>query len=191
MYPDPQPTSRTLGLPDLDSRIESHPTALGPTRRHWREEEKQGMLWHCSLHILHCTHILSERYSDIHVCGSIRGTVKATKSKTFDIFASQPASSKVTLYFLRLFICILVCASAILTCPIITLRTSLPCDVTLVNLMAALSASTTMSSLAQLRVRDVNAQKQRQHRHNDARLTKSGNPKSKQLLVMSTRPQSC
>ena len=113
------------------------------------------------------------------------------ESKTFDIFASQPASSKVTLYFLRLFICILVCASAILTCPIITLRTSLPCDVTLVNLMAALSASTTMSSLAQLRVRDVNAQKQRQHRHNDARLTKSGNPKSKQLLVMSTRPQSC
>lgn len=192
MYPDPQPTSHTLGLPDLNSRFESHPTALGPTWGHLREGEKRCMLWHRSLHILHCTHILSERYSDIHVYGSIRGTVKATKRVKLLIFlpASQPASPKVTLCFLCLFICILVCASAILTCPIITLRTSLPCDVTLVNLTAALCTSTTTSCLAQLQVRDINAQKQRQQRPNDARPTKSGNPKSKQLLVMSTQPQS-
>ena len=40
----------------------------------------------------------------------------------------------------------------------------------------------TMSSLAQLRVRDT--EKQRQDRNDDARLTESGNARSKQLLVM-------
>jgi len=44
----------------------------------------------------------------------------------------------------------------------------------------------TMSSLAQLRVQDTKAQKQRQCRRDDARLTKSRNPKSEQLLVMPT-----
>lgn len=129
------------------------------------------------------------RYTCIWQYKRYSQSYKESKTLIF-LPASQPASPKVTLCFLCLFICILVCASAILTCPIITLHTLLPCDVTLVNLTAALCTSTTTSCLAQLQVRDINAQKQRQHRPNDARLTKSGNPKSKQLLIMSTQPQS-
>jgi len=44
----------------------------------------------------------------------------------------------------------------------------------------------TRSSLAQLQVRDTG--KQRQCRHDDARLTESGNTRSEQLLVMLTEP---
>ena len=44
----------------------------------------------------------------------------------------------------------------------------------------------TMSSLAQLWVWDT--AKQRQHRRDNARLTKSGNARSEQLLVMPTEP---
>jgi len=47
-----------------------------------------------------------------------------------------------------------------------------------------LLCAATMSSPAQLRVWDT--EKQRQHRHNNARLAKSGNARSKQLLVMPT-----
>ena len=60
----------------------------------------------------------------------------------------QLAGPKIVLHFPHPFVCILVCASPLLTYPIITSRTSLPCNVTLVDLMAALSTSVaTMSSL--------------------------------------------
>ena len=53
--------------------------------------------------------------------------------------------------------------------------------------MAALSTGVaTVSSLAQLQVQDTN--KQKQCRHNDARLTKSGNTRGEQLLVTPTEP---
>jgi len=55
---------------------------------------------------------------------------------------------------------------------------------TLVDLTAALSTGVhvaTMSSLAQLRVRDTKEQRQGRH---DARLTERGNTRSKRLLMM-------
>jgi len=53
-----------------------------------------------------------------------------------------------------------VCTSALIKCTIITSHTLLPCDFTLVDLTAALSAGiATMSSLAQLRVWDTKAQR--------------------------------
>ena len=57
----------------------------------------------------------------------------------------------------------------------------MPCNFTLVDLMAALSTSVaTTSSLVQLRVRDT--EKWRQCRHE----TETGNTRSKQLLMMPT-----
>ena len=78
--------------------------------------------------------------------------------------------------------------SALITCAIIK-----SCNIVAMRLnfsrlqMAALSTGVaTVSSLAQLRVQDTN--KQKQCRHNDTRLTESGNARSEQLLVMPTEP---
>ena len=61
----------------------------------------------------------------------------------------------------------------------------LQCEFTLAGLTAALSTGVaTMSSLAQIYVRDT--KKQMQHRCDDARLTKIRNTRSKQLRVMPT-----
>ena len=67
------------------------------------------------------------------------------------------------LYVFRMFVCILAYASELLKCPIITSRKLLPCNDTLINLIAALSTGVaTMSSLAHFRAQDTEAQKQRQ-----------------------------
>ena len=54
--------------------------------------------------------------------------------------STRPAAPKITLQFPHLYvyiyICIYVCASALITCAIITSRTSLPCDLTLVDFFA-------------------------------------------------------
>jgi len=77
-----------------------------------------------------------------------------------------------------------VCASAPVTCAIITSHTLLPCLFALVDLTATLRTGVAaMSSLAQLQVRDT--KKQRQHGHKEVRLTKSRNGRGEQLLVMS------
>ena len=74
-----------------------------------------------------------------------------------------------------------VCASAPVTCAIITSHTLLPRLFALIDLTAALRTDVAgMSSLAQ-----VDTKKQRQHRRHKARLTKSRNGRSEQLLVMS------
>ena len=54
-------------------------------------------------------------------------------------FTSRAAGSKIALYFLRLFVCWLVYISTLSTCTIITSRTLLPCNFTLVDLMAAMN----------------------------------------------------
>ena len=60
----------------------------------------------------------------------------------------QLAGPKIFIHFPHPFVYILVCASPLLTYPIIMSHTSLLCDVTSVDLMAALSTSVaTMSSL--------------------------------------------
>ena len=81
-------------------------------------------------------------------------------------------------FCIRWFVHLLSHAPYIMSC------TLLPCNYTLLGLTAALSAGVaTKSSLAQLCVRDA---KKRQHRCDDARLTKSRNGKSKHLLVIPT-----
>jgi len=52
---------------------------------------------------------------------------------------SKIAGSKIALHFLRLFVCWLVYMSTLSTCTIITSRTLLPCNFTLVDLMAAMN----------------------------------------------------
>jgi len=65
---------------------------------------------------------------------------------------ARPAGPKITLLFSRL----LVCASALITCAIITSRKLLPCDLTSVyfGLQRLLSCVAAMSSLPQLRLWD-------------------------------------
>jgi len=83
-----------------------------------------------------------------------------------------------------LFVCLFVCASTLIACAIIISHTLLPCDYTLVklaSLTAALSTGVaTLSSLAQLRIWSRG-----NIGRDDARLTKSGNSRSKQLHVSS------
>ena len=71
-----------------------------------------------------------------------------------------------------------------------TSRTLLPCNLTLVDWQfRQLPCVTTMSSLARYEF-EMDTAEQRQHRHYNARLTKSGNARSKQLLVMPTESRS-
>ena len=66
-----------------------------------------------------------------------------------------------------------------------TSHTLLPCDFTLVDLVAAWSTGVaTMSSLAQLQFQDT--ERQRQHRRDDMRPTETGNTGSEQLFMMPT-----
>ena len=76
---------------------------------------------------------------------------------------SEPAGPKIACVCAS--VCLLVCKFATITSP-----TPLPCDFT-----------ATMSSLAQLWAQDN--EKQRQRRHDDTRLTESGNATSDQLFV--------
>ena len=67
--------------------------------------------------------------------------------------STRLAGLKIALCFPCLLVCLFVCISALITCAIITSHTLLPCDFTLVDLMAALSTGiTTMSNQAQLQV---------------------------------------
>ena len=77
--------------------------------------------------------------------------------------------------------CLCVCLSVCVSCAIFTSRKLLPCDF-ISSVLAALSTGVaTMSSLAQW-----DAEKQRQCKHNNVRLTEIGNARSQQLLVMPT-----
>ena len=65
-------------------------------------------------------------------------------------------------------VCLFVCASALTTYTIITSHKLLPCDITLVDLTAALqfeysTGVATVLSLAQLQVQDAEEQRQRRH----------------------------
>ena len=79
-----------------------------------------------------------------------------------------PAGPKITLLFPRL----LVCASTLITCAIITSRKLLPCDL---QSTSAQLWSTTHYDF------EMDTEKQRQRRRDDARLTESGNARSEQL----------
>ena len=71
--------------------------------------------------------------------------------------------------------------SVVITCAIIMSRTSLPCDLTLVdfgNLDGCFVYSYEF---------EMDTEKQRQPRCDDVRLTKSGNARSKQVLVVPTQ----
>ena len=67
--------------------------------------------------------------------------------------SARPAGAKITSCFLCLSVYIFICASALITCAMITSRTFLPCDLASVDFRRLLFVAT-MSSLAQLRVRD-------------------------------------
>jgi len=64
-----------------------------------------------------------------------------------------PAGPKITSCFPHLSVYIFICASTLITCAIITSRTLLPCDLASVDFRLLLFVAT-MSSLAQLQVRD-------------------------------------
>ena len=100
--------------------------------------------------------------------------------------AMHKTHSRLVLGLLSAFhVCWFVCASALITCTVITSCTLLPCNFTLVNLMAALSAGVaTKSSLAQLQVWDT--AEQRQQKCDNIRLIKSGHARSEQLFMMPT-----
>ena len=67
--------------------------------------------------------------------------------------SARPAGPKITSCFPRLLVYIFICASALITCAIVMSRTLLPCDLASVEFRRLLFVAT-MSSLAQLRVRD-------------------------------------
>ena len=86
--------------------------------------------------------------------GSDRGVSVDASVRSVETFYEQsarPAGPKITLLFPHLYIC----ASALITCAIITSRTLLPCDLTSrLRQFRRLLSIAAMSSLPQLRLRD-------------------------------------
>jgi len=89
--------------------------------------------------------------------------------------SAWPAGPKITLLFSRL----LVRASALITCAIITSRTLLPCSLTLVNLDSCFAQL--LWVVYHSYNFEMDTAKQRQHSRDDTRLTESGNTRSEQL----------
>jgi len=78
-----------------------------------------------------------------------------------------------------------ICASALITCAIITSRTLLPCDLTILLSTSArlLCVATILCVVYHSYEIEMDTEKQRQHRRDDMRLTESGNTRSKQLHI--------
>ena len=106
-------------------------------------------------------------------------------SSSFTALHTLPAGPKFAVRFLHLFVRLFVCVSGIIMCAIIMSHVLLPCDITLVDLTAALSTGVaTMSTLAQLQV-----QERRQLTHKDAREYLSGLECSEAVFICLARCQ--
>ena len=98
---------------------------------------------------------------------------------------ARPAGPKITLRFPRLLVYIFICASVLVTCAIITSRTLLPCDLTILLSTSArlLCVATILWVVYHSYEIEMDTEKQRQCRRDDARLTESGNARSEQLHI--------
>ena len=81
--------------------------------------------------------------------------------------------------------CFFVCASPLITCAIITSPTLVPCDFTWVDLMAVFEYLDSYQQYEQSST-VTTSRWRRGNRHDDVRLTKSGNARSERLLMMPT-----
>ena len=125
---------RCNGMPDIIACLQSTRETHSPSKKRRKALE----------------HLLELR---LVICGFMGGLLSHdNKPNTCEIFSTltktvitvgflpagharsaRPASPKITLRFPHLYIYIYVCASALITCAIITSRTLLPCDLTLVD----------------------------------------------------------
>ena len=103
------------------------------------------------------------------------------------IFTSEVRGRLVLRLLCVFHVCWYICASVLITCTIIISHSLHCCHATLLSRLRQfrrLLCVATTGSLAQLWVRDTD--KQRQRRRGSARLTESGNVRSKHLLVVPT-----
>ena len=104
--------------------------------------------------------------------------ILTTKKQFLPAGRARPAGPKITLLFPRLYIC----ASALITCTIITSHTLLPCDLTLVDFGNVDGCFAWLLWVAYHSYDfEMDTEKQRQCRRDNVRLTESGNAWSEQL----------